>query len=267
MYDIDRPKFVFVSLLEEFIRETEHSLAYFFAVLVFLLTFLLALFGREALYTGLIGVFCLLLIKMRDIIEAFKSTLSYTSTRNDKETYRYDYIEKKAKRSFEDMQNFYTAFDDAAVTMMAKEFPARFNEQKQTTAEKKTDLLSYLETCRKIIETIGIFFPDQPLQPETQKALKKMTNAAQTYLLHYLEKKYPLTTEQTQSLQKSALNPKIDNFLFQTQMESFGIDEKTASWSVKIFKIINKIRSYTDFYKPEANPEDFSSPDDEKTVS
>lgn len=29
MYDIDRPKFIFVSLLEEFIRETEHSLAYF----------------------------------------------------------------------------------------------------------------------------------------------------------------------------------------------------------------------------------------------
>ena len=47
MYDIDRPKFIFVSLLEEFIRETEHSLAYFFALLVFLLTFLLALFGRE----------------------------------------------------------------------------------------------------------------------------------------------------------------------------------------------------------------------------
>lgn len=72
MYDIDRPKFIFVSLLEEFIRETEHSLAYFFALIVFLLTFLLALFGRDALYTGLVGVLCLLLIKMRDIIEAFK---------------------------------------------------------------------------------------------------------------------------------------------------------------------------------------------------
>ena len=72
MYDIDRPKFIFVSLLEEFIRETEHSLAYFFALLVFLLTFLLALFGREVLYTGLVGVLCLLLIKMRDIIEGFR---------------------------------------------------------------------------------------------------------------------------------------------------------------------------------------------------
>ena len=71
MYDIDRPKFIFISLLEEFIQETEHSLAYFFALIVFLLTFLLALFGKEALYTGLIGVLCLFLIKLRDIIEGF----------------------------------------------------------------------------------------------------------------------------------------------------------------------------------------------------
>jgi hypothetical protein len=82
MYDIDRPKFIFVSLLEDFIREAEHSLAYFFALLVFLLTFLLTLFGREAFYTGLIGVFCLLLIKLRDIIEGIKDVRSETLAEN-----------------------------------------------------------------------------------------------------------------------------------------------------------------------------------------
>lgn len=231
MYDIDRPKFIFVSLLEEFIRETEHSLAYFFALLVFLLTFLLALFGRDVLYTGLVGVLCLLLIKMRDIIEGFRELSCHNRPARRQET-EYAAADR-ARQTLSDMQNFYTAFDDAAITVMAKEFPARFNEKKQNPAMEKPNLLSYLQTCRKIIETVCTFFPDRPLQPETKRALKKMTAAAQKYMLHYLQKKYSLTKEQM-----------TDDFLFQTQLESAGIDESTAQRTVKIADILRKIRSY-----------------------
>ncbi len=243
MYDIDRPKFIFVSLLEEFIRETEHSLAYFFALLVFLLTFLLALFGREVLYTGLVGVLCLLLIKMRDIIEGFKELSHRNPPPRDKET-EYTAAANKAKQTLNDMQNFYTAFDDAAITVMAKEFPARFNEKKQNPTADKPNLLSYLQTCWKIIETICVFFPDRPLQPETKQALKKMTAAAQKYMLHYLQKKYSLTKEQMTQIEKYFTEQTTDDFLFQTQLESAGIDESTAQRTVKIADILRKIRFY-----------------------
>lgn len=242
MYDIDRPKFIFVSLLEEFIRETEHSLAYFFALLVFLLTFLLALFGRDVLYTGLVGVLCLLLIKMRDIIEGFRELSCHNRPARRQET-EYAAADR-ARQTLSDMQNFYTAFDDAAITVMAKEFPARFNEKKQNPAMEKPNLLSYLQTCRKIIETVCTFFPDRPLQPETKRALKKMTSAAQKYMLHYLQKKYSLTKEQMTQIEKSFTEQTTDDFLFQTQLESAGIDESTAQRTVKIADILRKIRSY-----------------------
>lgn len=245
MYDIDRPKFIFVSLLEEFIRETEHSLAYFFALIVFLLTFLLALFGRDVLYTGLVGVLCLLLIKMRDIIEAFKelSDRSLLPSQEKKTLCPAD----QAKQTLNDMQHFYTAFDDAAVTVMAKEFPARFNNKKEETGSEKNNLLSYLQTCWKIIEAICVFFPDRPLQPETKHALKKMVSAAQKYLLDNLQKKYPLTKQQIAQIKRNLSDSSIDDFLFQTQLESMGIDETCAQRTVKIADVLKKIVDYTDY--------------------
>ena len=246
MYDIDRSKNTFISLLDEFIRETEHSLAYFFAILVFLLTFLLALFGKEALYTGLIGVLCLLLIKLRDIIEGFKELSHNNFFSYEKLNYIKPAYPQKAERSFHDLQNFYTAFDDAALSVMAKEFPARFNEQRhlQTLKDEKNNLLSYLQTCWKIIEKISLFFPDQPLQPETKKALNKMISTAQKYLLRYLEEKYSLTKEQISQIEKSLMNNSTDDFFFQTQLESFGIDEMTAQRTVKISVLLRKISFY-----------------------
>ena len=242
MYDIDRPKFIFVSLLEDFIRETEHSLAYFFALLVFLLTFLLTLFGREAFYTGLIGVFCLLLIKLRDIIEGFRETrksmlFSFSKNKADSDV-------KESYQSLKELQEFYTAFDDAALTVMAKEFPKKFNGKEIPSVIEKPGLLSYLQTCWKIIETISVFFPNRPFQPETREAVSKMTAAAQKYLLHYLKRKYPLTQENVRLIEKACLEQNTDSFLLQTQLETAGIDEKTAHGIVKITELLKKIKNY-----------------------
>lgn len=239
MYDIDRPKFIFVSLLEDFIRETEHSLAYFFALLVFLLTFLLTLFGREAFYTGLIGVFCLFLIKMRDIIEGFRETRDgFCSSKNK------TFFATKDSGTSSELKDFRTAFDDMALTVMAKEFPRKFNEKEISSVTEKPDLLSYLQTCWKIIETISVFFPDRPLQPETREAVGKMTVAAQKYLLHYLKRKYGLTNEDERVVEKACFAEDTDSFLLQSQFEAIGIDEKTAHSIVRIINLLKKIRNY-----------------------
>lgn len=232
MYDIDRPKFVFISLLEEFVRETEHSLAYFFALMVFLLTFLLALFGKEALYTGLIGVLCLFLIKLRDFIEGFQEIRTGV--------FFPPFKEKKALQRFQDIQ---PVCDDMALSSMAKEFPDKFKEKESFSADKNEELFSYLKTCWKTIETVSLFFPDCPFRPETKRVVKKMTEAAHKYLLHYLKKKYDLTQEQAQTIEKN-YDADMDLFLMQTQLESFGIDEKTALWSVKIIELLKKINLY-----------------------
>ncbi|MBO4521475.1 MAG: hypothetical protein J5787_09765 [Alphaproteobacteria bacterium] len=234
MYDIDRPKFVFITLLEDFIRETEHSLAYFFALLVFLLTFLLTLFGKEALYTGLIGVLCLFLIKLRDIIESFRELPLYISK------------EKTIKR-LKESENLCACFDDAALTAMSEEFPRKFNRKEKALVLEKSRLLSYLNTYWKIIETLCVFFPDQPLRPETRQTIKKMASAAQKYLLSYLEKKYALTTEQTERIENDCFSENIDELLLQTRLEAAGIDETTAQWSVKAVELLRKIRKYANF--------------------
>lgn len=239
MYDIDRPKFIFISLLKEFIRETEHSLAYFFALLVFLLTFFLALLGRDVLYTGLIGVLCLLLIKTRDIIEGFGKSSPYKHSASKISA------ADKAEQYLNDLQHFYSAFDDAAVTVMTKEFPTHFNEKKSfLPTTEKPDLLSYLQTCWKIVETVSIFFPDRPLKPETKRSLRRMTTAARKSVLHYLQRKYALTKEQIMLIEKSFTQTTTDNFLFQTQLESVGIDETVARTTVKIADLLKKIRFY-----------------------
>ncbi len=245
MYDIDRPRFILIALLKEFIRETEHNLAYFFALLVFLLTFLLALFGQDVLYTGMTGVLCLFLIKIRDIIEGFRDLSSYkrsvrkkTDDMNTADT---------AGQILSDMQHFYSAFDDAAITVMEKEFPSRFNEKKQPSTTERPNLLSYLQTCWKIIETICLFFPDRPLRPETKRSLRRMTAAAQKYILHYLQKKYALTKEEISLIEKNFSRKTMDDFLFQTQLEAVGIDETAARTTVKIAEILRKIRSYISF--------------------
>ena len=236
MYDIDRPKFVLVSLLEDFIRETEHSLAYFFAILIFLLTFLLALFGREALYTGLVGVLCLLLIKLRDIIEGFKETrqniLFYAS--NEKQS------------SVKGLNDAYTSFDDASLTTMAKEFPKRFNQTEQSSALEKSDLLSYLRTILKIIETVGFFVPDKPFRPETRQAVLKMTLTAQKYLLRYLKRKYALTKERLKTVEQTYSRPVPDFFLLRTQLEVAGVDKKNAYWIVSVLELLHKIKNRVD---------------------
>ena len=229
MYDIDRPKYVFVSLLEEFIRETEHSLAYFFAVLIFLLTFLLALFGREALYTGLIGVLCLLLIKMRDIIEGFKET---------RQNFIFYPSDEKRKIRFS---------DDAALSMMAQEFPQKFDQNKL----KKEDFLSYLQKFWSIAETIGFFLPDRPLSPETKQAVEKMTITAQTYLLTYLEKKYALNEDQRKELERLFSNDAFDPFLLQIRLEKAGVDEKTGKWVASVTNLLKKIRKQITGVTPE----------------
>ena len=220
MYDIDRSKYVFVSLLEEFIRETEHSLAYFFAVLIFLLTFLLALFGREALYTGLIGVLCLLLIKLRDIIEGFKET---------RQNFIFYPSDEKRKIRFS---------DDAALSMMAQEFPQKFDQNRL----KKEDFLSYLQKFWSIVETIGFFLPDRPLSPETKQAVEKTTVTAQKYLLSYLGKKYGLTGDRRKELETLFASEDTDSFLLLIRLEKYGIDEKTGKWVVNVIDTLKKIR-------------------------
>ena len=236
MYDIDRPKLLFISLLEDFIRETEHSLAFFFALLVFLLTFLLTLFGREALYTGLIGVLCLFLIKLRDIIEGFREFPSYFS----KEAIKPSFFTLKEKK------NLYTSFDDASLIAMTDDFPLKFSEKKMSSTVEKNDLLTYLNTCWKIIETISVFFPDHPLQPETCRAIQKMTVAAQKYLLHFLEKNHSLTKEQKNFIEKACSSRDTDAFLLQTQLEAAGLNENSAQWTAKIIDLLNRIRNFID---------------------
>ena len=223
MYDIDRSKFVFISLLEEFIRETEHSLAYFFAVLIFLLTFFLALFGREALYTGLIGVLCLLLIKLRDIVDGFKET---------RQNFIFYPSGEKKEAGFS---------DDAALSVMAREFPKKFNQN----SLKKSDFLSYLQRFWRIVETIVLFLPDRPLSQETKQAVENMTVTAQTYLLSYLEKKYRLTGDQRKELENLFSNEEVDSFLLLIRLEKYGIDEKTGKWIVSVIDTLKKIRKQT----------------------
>jgi len=248
MYDIDRPKFIFISLLEEFIQETEHSLAYFFALIVFLLTFLLALFGKEALYTGLIGVLCLFLIKLRDIIEGFHEIHDSNFFSSPKE--------KKAMQNFCDV---HPVCDDMALTSIAKEFPKKFKEKELFPANENPELFSYLKTCWKIIETILLFFPEHPFHPETRQAVKKMTNAARKYLSHYLKEKYALKKEQMLLIEKNFRDINTDSFLMQTQLESFGINEKEALWTVKITELLKKIDLYMDSNK--SSDEDSRAPD------
>ena len=240
MYDIDRPKFAFVSLLEDFIRETEHSLAYFFAVLVFLLTFLLALFGREAFYTGLVGVLCLLLIKLRDIIEGFKETrrcfLFYPPAGKQPQDL------EKVLQSGEYPQAFCAAFEKAAAVVADKEF-SRYGGQKEIfSVSEKPDLFSYLQTFWKITETLSLLFPDRPFQPETQSAIERMTDVAEKYLFRYLNKKYGVSKEEWLFFKKACFEPETDSFLLQTRMEAAGIDEKTARWAVGILQLLKKIR-------------------------
>lgn len=71
-----------------------------------------------------------------------------------------------------------------------------------------------------------------------------MTAAAQKYMLHYLQKKYSLTKEQMTQIEKYFTEQTTDDFLFQTQLESAGIDESTAQRTVKIADILRKIRFY-----------------------
>lgn len=264
MYDIDRPKFIFISLLEEFIRETERSLAYFFALLVFLLSFLLALFGKDVLYTGLIGVSCLLLIKMRDIIDGFRE-LPKCCPEIPARAEELRLAAAGTDGSMADMQEFYTAFDDAAITMMAREFPKRFKENRPSALPEKPNLLSYLHTCWKIVETVSVFFPERPLQPETKQALEKMTASAEKYLFHFLEKKYSLSKAQVKYLEKTyGGTATADTFLFQAQLEADGVDEKTAAWSAKVIRLLGKIRRFIDM--PESGKQTLAENKEEKTT-
>ena len=243
MYDIDRPKFIFVSLLEEFIRETEHSLAYFFAVLIFLLTFLLTLFGREAFYTGLIGVLCLFLIKLRDIIEGFKET------RNS--NLFYSLQEKKPTAHY--------YFDEDALTLMVNEFFQKFNENKKITNLEKNNLLNYLQTFQETAQTISHLFPKQSLQPETKQAVVKMILCAEKILMHYLENKFDLSNEKKEKLHTFLTSEENDSFLLQIRLESIGIDTKNAQWSANISTILKKIQKYVSGEKRHTKEEKPSS--------
>ena len=222
MYNIDRPKFAFVSVLEEFIRETEHSLAYFFAILIFLLTFLLALFGREALYTGLVGVLCLFLIKFRDFIDGFIEM-------------RHFCFSEKNNRSRPD-------FDETALIAMADKFPEKFKYGNDFSVPSESDLLSYLKTFWKIMETASLFIPEQPLKPATKRSVKKMTVTAQKGVLCWLKKKYSLTKMQMREIKRFCFDPNVNAFWMQTQLEAAGIEEKTAGQVIQILEILKKIQ-------------------------
>ena len=229
MYDIDRPKFVFVSLLEDFIRETEHSLAYFFALLIFLSTFLLALFGREALYTGLIGVLCLFLIKLRDFIDGFKET---------RQNIFFYPPENKRKSAF---------FNETALSVAADELPRKADKDDL----RQADFLSYLQQLRDIAETVGFFLPDLPLSAETKQAVEKTAIAAQTCLMSYLEKKYALNGRRKKEIEDLFSNDETDPFWLQVRLEKAGMDEKTAKRIADMTELLKKIRNKAGGGKPE----------------
>lgn len=236
MYDIDRPKFVFVSLLEDFIRETEHSLAYFFALLIFLSTFLLALFGREALYTGLIGVLCLFLIKLRDFIDGFKET---------RQNIFFYPPENKRKNP---------PSDETVFSVTAGELPRKADKDDL----RQADFPSYLHQLRDIAETVGFFLPDLPLSAETKRAVEKTATAAQAALISYLEKKYALTEERKKEIEDLFSNDETDPFLLQIRLEKAGMDEKTAKRIADMAKLLKKIRNKAGADKPEQQTADRS---------
>ncbi len=252
MYDIDRPRSFFIAFLEEFLEETERSVLFFFAFIIFFFTFLLALFGRDGWYTGLIGVFCLLLLKARDIIEAFAELR--------KGNYELYYAAREARRASEtaeksagEIQQIYTAFNDSAVRLMADNFNNKFNPAQPKDPEE-SNLLQYLKSCQKIIEAAELFFPDQPLNRPTREALNSMTAKAEQYLLASLTEKYHLSDESAAEIRKNAGDPdKIEQLLKEN-----GADETTLNWLSKIMQLLNWIQSKTRVTPP-ASPEDPSS--------
>lgn len=239
MYDIDQPRSFFITFLEEFLKETERSILFFFAFMVFFFTFLLALFGRDGWYTGLIGVFCLLLLKARDIVGAFgelrkgNDELHYAA----REARR---ASEMAEKSAGEIQQIYTAFNDSAVRLMADNFHNKFNAA-QPEIPEESNLLQYLKSCQKIIEAAELFFPDQPLNRPTRQALNSMTSKAEDYLLASLTEKYHLSDENADELRRNAGDPdKIEQLL-----KAKGADETTLTWLSKIMQLLNWIQSKT----------------------
>lgn len=119
--------------------------------------------------------------------------------------------------------------------------------KRKKSALKKTICCLICKPVGKSLKPSVFFFPDRPLQPETKHALKKMVSAAQKYLLDNLQKKYPLTKQQVAQIKRNLSDSSIDDFLFQTQLESMGIDETCAQRTVKIADVLKKIIDYTDY--------------------
>ena len=243
MFDTKKGKCAFTALLEDFIRETEHSLAYFFALIVFLLTFLLTLFGREGFYTGLIGVFCLFLIKLRDIIDGFREIRSDAF-----------FSEQASDFFFENKPLLRRLRNEKEINDITNDLIQRFNKKEYDLTSKKPELLFYLQTLRETMEDIRSFFPKKPFRPETRQAILEMTAAARKYIIGTLETKYRLNTEQSRRLKDILSSLPEDSFLLQTQLESAGLSEQGAARTEKMLKIIRKIEEYIGnetFVKPE----------------
>lgn len=234
MFDTKKDKSLFIFLLEDFIRETERSLSYFFAVLVFILTFLLTLFGKEAFYTGLIGVFCLFLIKLSDIIDGFREV------RSDflfPESFCIPECRPAGLKKYP---------DETALTDLAKEFKREIKLADDRSSVRKADIFFYLQTLRETMEDLRSFFPKRPFQPETRQAVLEMTASARKYIIDVLEKKYRLNTEQILRLKDVLSVVPQDSFLLRTQLEAAGLNERGAALTERLFRIIRKIEEYVD---------------------
>lgn len=69
-----------------------------------------------------------------------------------------------------------------------------------------------------------------------------MTVTAQKGVLYWLKKKYSLTKMQMREIKRFCFDPDVDAFWMQTQLETAGIEEKTAGQIVKILEILKKIQ-------------------------
>lgn len=232
MFDTKRDKYFFTLLLEDFIRETEHSLAYFFALIVFLFTFLLTLFGREAFYTGLIGVFCLFFIKLRDIIDGFREVHS-------------GFFFSDSLYPPECSLNCHGKLpDENAVLDFTKELKQKINTSENRSGQRKTELLFLLQALRETLEDIRSFFPKRPFRPETSRAIMEMTSIVRKYQEEILQKNFHLNKEQSLLLHDILSESPEDYFLTQVRLESAGLNERSAEHTVRLLKILKNIEKY-----------------------
>ena len=221
MYEYDRPSALLISLIDTFIRQTERSLAFFFALFVFVVVVLLVVFGKAALYPTIVGLTGLFLLKIRDIVDG------YGEMKKEAASWR-----------FIDFPN--TAVSEQNLPVIARDYGNRFTGQ---------DITGIFETLRRflrIIETARGILSDKVWRRETRRSILRTLMCAKKALIGALCRQYGLSDAARAQIEQACRPATSVNLaLFNALLQANGVDAPLAKRAEEIVGLLEKAARLT----------------------